>query len=407
MRRGMSCRGSDPTSLTPGDQDVTRPIVVLAGSICIVAGLAGCASDDALTTPPERGAASSVHNVVVTPNPLQATQRAGFGLPPGQTAAPNTPGGGVVVGQNLYTGDGANGFRHWKPADPSNPDPVNSGILVYDGDFDFSLGGTELCVLFCQVGQIAYDGNRTVYLASYDHAKGQPFSLTQPGVWRIDVDPVMGFVTPGARLAPNFGLQGNQPTSIALGPDGNLYIGFLKNGNIVRLVNPTADPNDPVAAKTQIVQSVGTAPNGRPVRSVAFIGPDLYLGTTDGLSVIRNAVSPQCLGGCNGVPVADGFAGSTHVGLTSSGDNTLYMSINGSGVWRYTISTQTTTLIATGGINGTTGTAVPFAFVGGHSNLLQLDVHGNLWIGDDVGDGALNFDGRIWYLSAASLASVP
>src|SRR5215467_12002709 len=73
-----------------------------------------------------------------------ATQRAGFGLPPGQVAAPNTPGGGVVVGQNLYTGDAVNGFRHWMPADPSNPDPLNSGILVFDPDFGFSLGGTEL-----------------------------------------------------------------------------------------------------------------------------------------------------------------------------------------------------------------------------------------------------------------------
>jgi hypothetical protein len=45
--------------------------------------------------------------------------------------------------------------------------------------------------------------------------------------------------------------------------------------------------------------------------------------------------------------------------------------------------------------------------VGGHSNLLQLDGQGNLWIGDDISDGLLNFDGRIWYLSAASLALVP
>jgi hypothetical protein len=208
-------------------------------------------------------------------------------------------------------------------------------------------------------------------------------------------------------LAPKFGLAGNQPTSIALGPDGNLYIGFLKNGNIVRLLHPTVDPNDPTLGPTQIVQSVGTSPNGRPVRSVAFVGPDLYLGTTDGLSVIHNAVSAQCLGGCNGVPVADGFAGSAHVGLTSSGANTLYMSINGNGVWRYTISTQTTTLIATGGADPTIGAPVAFAFVGGHSNLLQLDGQGNLWIGDDVSDGLRNFDGRIWYLSAAALASVP
>jgi hypothetical protein len=82
------------------------------------------------------------------------------------------------------------------------------------------------------------------------------------------------------------------------------------------------------------------------------------------------------------------------------------MSINGQGVWRYTISTQTSTLIARAGA-ANSGAAVAFAFVGGHSNLLQLDAQGNLWIGDDSGDGLTNFTGRIWYLSAASLSTVP
>jgi len=346
--------------------------------------------------------------VVVTSQPLVATLRASFGLPPGQVAAPNTPGGGVVVGANVYTGDGANGFRHWKPADPANPDPVNNGILVFDPDASRSLGGTELCVFFCQVGQIAFDGMQTVYVTAYDHPKGQPFSLTMPGVWRLTVDSVNGFVQPSAQLAPKFGLAGNLPTSIALGPDGNLYVGFLKNGNVVRIVNPTVDPNDPVLGKTQIVQSVGTAPNGRPIRSLAFAGQDLYLATSDGLSVIRDAVSAQCLGGCNGVQVQDGFSGVAHVGLTSDGSGqTLYMSINGRGVWRYTIATQTSTLISTGGVDPLTGATLPFAFVGGHSNLLQLDKQGNLWIGDDTADGLLNFDGRIWYVGAAALAQVP
>jgi hypothetical protein len=387
---------------------VKRLAALLAAPLCIVAGLVGCRMDDAVTEPrvPTPTGLAPARNVVISPNPLVATQRVGFGLPANQVAAPNTPGGGVVVGQNLYTGDGANGFRHWAPVDPSNPDPVNSGILVFDPSTSFSLGGAGVCFFFCQVGQLAYDGNRTVYLTAYDHAKGQPGTLTLPGIWRIDVDPVGGFTSYGALLAPKAGLAGNQPTSIALGPDGNLYIGFLKNGNIVRLLHPAVDPNDPVLGPTQIVQSVGTSPNGRPVRSVAFVGPDLYLGTTDGLSVIRNAVSPQCLGGCNGVPVADGFAGSAHVGLTSNDANTLYISINGSGVWRFTISTQTTTLIAAGGADRNTGAPVPFAFVGGHSNLLQLDGQGNLWIGDDVSDGLRNFDGRIWYLSAASLATI-
>jgi hypothetical protein len=337
---------------------------------------------------------------------LVATQRAGFGLPSGQTAAPNTPASAVIVGSNVYATDGAQGFRHYIPADSANPDPVNTGILEFDIASDgTSIGGGGLCPIFCKVGQAAYDGNQTVYVASYDQTKGQPGSLTFPGVNRLTIDPVFGYLTWNYRLVPNAGLAGNLPTSIALGPDGNLYVGFLKNGNVVRIVNPLVDPsNDP--NKTQIVQSVGSSPNGRPVRSLTFAGPDLYLGTADGLSFIKNAIATTCQGGCNAVHISDGFSGVDHVGLTSDGINRIYMSINGQGVFRYTISSQSTQLISAGGADPN-GVFLPFAFVGGHTNMLNLDRLGNLWIGDDTSDGLFNFSGRIFYISAGALSSIP
>ena len=291
---------------------------------------------------------------------VQATLRAETGLPAGQVPAPNTPGGGVVVGSFLYVTDAAWGFRHYQPADPNNPDPINSGVLVFDSANDGrSVGGTELCFFFCHAGQVAYDGNQTVYVASYDHSKGQPGSVDLPGVWRLSVDPVQGFVTPGALLVPKFNLASNQPTSVALGPDGNLYVGFLKNGNVVRILNPTLDPADP----RQVVQSVGTAPNGRAVRSLAFVGSDLYLASTDSLSVIKNAVASTCQGGCNGVALADGFAGAAHVGITSDGINRLYIAINGQVVWRYTISSRAMQRVSTGGPDLNTNAPLTFAFV--------------------------------------------
>ena len=48
-----------------------------------------------------------------------------------------------------------------------------------------------------------------------------------------------------------------------------------------------------------------------------------------------------------------------------------------------------------------------FAFVGGHTNTLTLDGFGNLWIGDDPTDGALNFTGRLWRIPSTSLTSIP
>ena len=83
-------------------------IRMLTAPLYVVLGLAACQQPDALSTGPKR-VFTPAANVVVTPNPLVATQRVGFGLPAGQVAAPNTPGGAVVVGAFLYTGDGANG----------------------------------------------------------------------------------------------------------------------------------------------------------------------------------------------------------------------------------------------------------------------------------------------------------
>jgi len=339
---------------------------------------------------------------------IQATERAAFHLPPSQTVAPNTPGGGVVVGSNVYEADGAQGFIHLMPADPANPDPVNSGILVYDPRIgSFTLGGGGVCMPFCKLGQLAYDGNQTVYVTSYDQQKGQPFSATFPGVNKLTIDPVNGYVSWNGPVAAFAGLQGNQTTSLALGPDGNLYVGFLKNGNVVRIVNPGIDPSSDPTHTIQIVQSVGGAPNGCPVRSLTFVGPDLYLGTAEGLSVIKNAIAETCLGGCNAVHISDGFGGVDHVGLTSDGINRIYMSINGVGVARFTINTQATQMISTGGIDATTGAPTTFGFVGGHSNMLFLDRLGNLWVGDDTSDGAANFSGRVWYISAGALSSIP
>jgi hypothetical protein len=295
------------------------------------------------------------------------------------------------------------GLRNYQPADPNNGDPINTGTLVFNSANDGrSMGGTSLCFFFCHAGQVAYDGNQTVYITAYDQPKGQPGSVDLPGVWRATIDPVQGFISPSARLVPNAGLAGNQPTAIALGPDGNLYVGFLKNGNVVRIVNPALDPSSP----SQIVQSVGTSPNGRPVRGLTFVGPDLYVASTGGLSVIRNAVSPACLGGCNGVLISDGFSGISHVGIASDGVNRLYMAIDGQGVWRYTIANGAMHLISTGGDDPNTGLPLGFAFVGGNSNLVMLDRLGNLWIGDDASDGHANFSGRIWYISAAALGTI-
>jgi hypothetical protein len=101
------------------------------------------------------------------------------------------------------------------------------------------------------------------YAAVYDHQKGQPFQVGGPGVWMVQFQSAFGNFSPFAGISPvaaNLGLAGDQPTTVALGPDGKLYVGFLKNGNIKRVTNPSVLNPTP---QNQTVESVGTTPNGR------------------------------------------------------------------------------------------------------------------------------------------------
>ena len=312
----------------------------------------------------------------------------------GSPAAPHTPSGTVIIGNNLWVGDEAQGLRHYIPLDPANTDPLNTGTLVFDSDPEWSIGGGTACVPWCSVGQAAQDGSTRAYVAVWDHPKGQPGNFGGPGIWMLMFQPVLGqsFVVEGiSPLAQNFGLGGNLPTAVALGPDGKLYVGYLKNGNIQRITNPSTLNPTP---QTQTVESVGTTPNGRPMRAMAFLGADLYIATDQGLSVVRNAAA--CIGnqgGCgNAVLVQDGFAGANHVALTTDGAGKIYFS-TGATVYRYTPADLRVVPVSSG-----------FAFAGGHTNMLTLDPFGNLWIGDDPSE--VNFSGRLWRVRAASLATI-
>jgi hypothetical protein len=195
-------------------------------------------------------------------------------------------------------------------------------------------------------------------------------------------------VTP---VAFSFGLGGDLTTAVALGPEGKLYVGFLKNGNVKRITNPAIENPTP---QNQTVESVGGTPNGRPMRAMAFLGADLYLATDQGLAVIHNvAACVNNAGGCgNAAPVQDGLAGIAHVGLTTDGAGSVYFSAAGS-VYRYTTADRRVVIVSTG-----------FAFADGHTNMLTLDPFGNLWVGDDPSE--VNFSGRLWRIPAARLATV-
>lgn len=315
-------------------------------------------------------------------------------IPAGSIFAPHTPAGMVIIGTSVWVGDEAQGLRHYVPVDPANTNPVNTGQLMFDTDPQWSLGGGTACTPWCGVGEIAQDGSGRAYVTSYDHTKGQPGFFGGGGVWKVDFQSQFGDFSPFSgvtQVAPFAGLAGDLPTSTALGPDGKLYVGFLKNGNIKRVVNPAAP--DPTSAN-QSVESVGGSPNGRPILSMAFLGADLYIATDQGISVVRNATT--CIGNAGGCGNAvQRLAGAT-VAVTTDGAGKIYFSANAGGtVYRYTPADGRVISVASG-----------FLFVGGHTNTLTVDGFGNLWIGDDTSDGTINFTGRLWRVPAALLQSL-
>ncbi len=328
---------------------------------------------------------------------VQAVLRSSSALVPSSTVgatAPTAPAGGAVVGAQPWLCDAAQGFARLVS--------LESGVL--NPVLGLATPGLHLPISPTTVpatcGQMAADGLGDVYIT-----QGVVDTTVTPsvarGVLRETLDPQTGaIVGSGAYIATTAGLDGDQPTASAIGPDGNLYVAFLKSGNIKRVIKPAV-------GTTQVVQSVGSTPNGHFGRALAFVGNDLYVGSIDAFSVIHNATSPSCTGGCNAAVIADGFSGVAHVGITSDGLDTVYFAVaSPSQVWRYTPSTGLFNFIAQGGADPNGGNASSFSFVAAKTNLLTLDGGGNLWIGDDTSNATRTGAGRVWTVSSSALAGI-
>ena len=315
---------------------------------------------------------------------------------------PTAPAGGVVLANQPWVCDAEAGFA---PVIVTEPGIVDSFLAIgTPGNIKLPISSTTVPAT-CGQSALQSGGFAYVTQAVVD-TKNTP--STARGVLRVALDPNTGaFIGAASYIATTAGLDGNQPTAAALGPDGKLYIGFLKNGNIKRIVNPDT-------GSTQTVESVGSAPQGHPARAFAFVGNDLYIASADEFSVIHNAASTSCTGGCNAVTIADGFAGASHTGVTSDGLNAVYFAVAGSSqtpvasqIWRYTPSNALFTFVSGGGADRNGANASSFSFAASKTNLLTLDAAGNLWVGDDPSNTGAAGPGRLWTINSGSLASLP
>src|SRR5215469_3069808 len=334
---------------------------------------------------------------------LQAELRSAAAVVPGNipgAVTPTAPAGGVAVGSQAWACDARQGFAPIVAVENGVPDPLLAiGIT----------GGVKLPISPTTVpatcGQAASQGSAAYITQGVVDTQQTP--STARGVLRTILDPNSGaLVGTSTYIATTAGLDGNQPTAAAIGPDGSLYVGFLKSGNVKRILNPGV-------GSTQVVQSVGNTPQGHPARAFAFVGNDLYIASIDALSVIPNATSSSCTGGCNAIPISDGFTGAVHTGITSNGVDTVYFAValaqqtpGSSQVWRYTPSNGFFSFVSQGGVDKNGANASNFSFVASKTNLLTLDAGGTLWIGDDTSNATAIGAGRLWTISAAALGTI-
>ncbi|MCW5840998.1 MAG: PKD domain-containing protein [Caldilinea sp.] len=294
------------------------------------------------------------------------------------------PQAGITAPANILWLDGALGQRMWVT------DALQGLCRVDPG-----AGGPVLNVATCRIGadvpgQVTFDpAGNFVYMP-----------VLGDGAYRAAYNPANNTLGVPVRFFAEVATPQGQParmTSAALGPDGNLYIGYIRLGDIHRFVNPSGAPGGP----PQQFHSIGLS--GGEVSGMAFIGPDLYILDADPitlaprLSVMRDA--PACGGapGNAGTCVAEPIAsvalpvplGEAHHTLASDGE-TIFITNETELLW-YNPATDTTVTVARSGQDNLGVDAGLRAVTG-----IGFDGQGQVYFGDDT-TGALDGNQtRIW-----------
>ncbi len=129
---------------------------------------------------------------------------------------------------------------------------------------------------------------------------------------------------PGQTGCPFPGNNPQLPNSAALDPQGNLWVGFGRSGEIIRFNNPSAATATNFGTCASFIQIVAATPDNHLSNGLAWIGHDLWSADGKGPFFIRNA-DTACLVSPN--PVCTDKSGTR--ALTSITTTTVVMSDQG------------------------------------------------------------------------------
>lgn len=262
-----------------------------------------------------RGAAGQVTTTTTTTN---TTIVVGLNLPWGVqilTGTAISPATGAPV-RHLWTGDQGGLCRIDPDIDSPGPFTVNPATCIA------AVGSARFFA-----GRMAYDPlTNNIYTVNSANAQSVArFHFLPNG------DTGQGLVSPAAEFlgdANGCGLSNNFPWVISLGPDGNLYLGFKHNGNLVRVLAPQS-----ASVPCSNMQVIGQSGDQKIIKGLGWIGHDLWGLDIVGLWRIGNA--DQCFtpvnnfSSCLGVHllrslVPNGFNMATDQAYPATDGNNLY-----------------------------------------------------------------------------------
>jgi hypothetical protein len=187
---------------------------------------------------------------VPSPTPIPGAAKTGSLFAPAIT----NPHGLIWINTHAWVSDAVSGFCRIDPGAP--------GVAALSNCFK----PTATFV----AGQATFDpATSNIYVPDAATASS--------GIYRVP----FAFVTETLGAATNLGNGNLQPTAVAFGPDGSLYVGSRPNGNINKITTPAAAPGAPL--------KIATTSNGLGVRAMVFVANDLYLAETVNVTVIIRA----------------------------------------------------------------------------------------------------------------------
>jgi titin len=225
---------------------------------------------------------------------------------------------------------------------------------------------------------------------------------------------------------PRNGATPVQMFASTLGPDGNLYVGWARNGTIARIPHPDtfdpANPNDCASIDVPIFASdarLGAGGAAGHTFGLAWIGHTLF--GADNISPWFKDNADQCLTPANGMnrcgpvqgagtEILGAFAPGPQAGIVSDftynganttfPGNTLYASSLGSTV-RISNATDVTNITVTPQFGGT------FCFITGVTVDTSNLANETVYVGSDCTQGTINGAAAIWQVTPQPPAAAP